>query len=180
MTNRIRTVTLLGASLLAAPAILAGGRAASSAENRLEREVRHELVTLPFYSVFDYFTFRVDGGAVTLMGSVTQPTLKSAAENVVKGIEGVTRVVNQIEVLPLSPNDDRLRRNLYAAIYGNSVLDTLALRAVPPIHIIVKNGHVTLEGVVANQMQKTVAATQANSVAGVFSVTNSLRVEDAP
>jgi hyperosmotically inducible periplasmic protein len=180
MTNRITTVTLLGASLLATPALMAGDRAAPPAENRLEREVRHELVTLPFYSVFDYFTFRIDGGAVTLMGSVTRPTLKSSAENVVKNIEGVTRVINQIEVLPLSPNDDRLRRSLYAAIYGNSVLDTLALRAVPPIHIIVKNGHATLEGVVANQMQKTVAATQANSVAGVFSVTNSLRVEDAP
>jgi hyperosmotically inducible protein len=95
---------------------------------------------------------------------------------VVKKIEGVEKVVNQIEVLPLSGNDDRLRLALYRAIYGQSALQTLAIRAVPPIHIIVKNGDVTLEGVVANPMQKNIAGIQANGVAGVFSVTNNLRV----
>lgn len=144
---------------------------------RIERQVRRELVTLPFYSLFDHFTFRVDGGAVTLFGKVTRPTLKSDAENVTKRIEGVSRVVNQIEVLPLSPNDDDLRLRLYRAIYGHSALQRLALRAVPPIHIIVENGGVTLEGVVATEMEKNVAGVQANGVSGVFSVTNNLRLE---
>ena len=140
-----------------------------AAHNRLEREVRRELVTLPFYSLFDHFVFRVDGGAVTLMGKVSRPTLKSDAENVVKRIEGVEKVVNQIDVLPLSPADDDLRLGLYRAIYGHTALQTLAIRAVPPIHIIVEKGSVTLEGVVANQMQKNLAGVQANGVPGVFS-----------
>jgi hyperosmotically inducible periplasmic protein len=145
--------------------------------SRIEKEVRREIVTLPFYSLFDNFTFRVDGQSVTLMGKVSRPTLKSDAENVVKKIEGVGKVNNQIEVLPLSPNDDRLRLALYRSIYGHSVLQTLAVRAVPPIHIIVENGNVTLEGVVANEMQKNIAGVQAKGVSGVFSVTNNLRVE---
>jgi hyperosmotically inducible protein len=111
------------------------------------------------------------------MGQVTRPTLKSSAENVVKDIEGVQKVVNNIEVLPVSPNDDRLRLALYRTIYGHTALNRYALNAVPPIHIIVKNGNVTLEGVVANEMDKNVANVQANSVPGVFSVTNNLRVE---
>ncbi|MCC6862792.1 MAG: BON domain-containing protein [Bryobacterales bacterium] len=114
---------------------------------------------------------------VTLIGKASRPTLKSDAENVVKRIEGVETVVNRIEVLPPSPNDDRLRLALYRAIYGHSALQTLALRALPPIHIIVSNGDVTLEGVVASEMQKNIAAIQANGVEGVFSVTDNLRVE---
>jgi hyperosmotically inducible periplasmic protein len=110
---------------------------------------------------------------------VTRPSLKSDAENVVKRIEGVEQVVNQIEVLPLSPSDDRLRTRLYRAIYGHSALQTLSIRAVPPIHIIVQNGDVTLEGVVANEMQKNIAGMQARSVSGVFSVTNNLQPENA-
>jgi len=145
--------------------------------SRVEREVRREIVTLPYYSLFDHFAFRVDGETVTLVGKVSRPTLKSDAENVVKRIEGVEKVNNEIEVLPLSPNDDRLRLALYQAIYGHSALQTLAIRAVPPIHIIVENGNVTLEGVVANDMQKTIANAQANGVSGVFSVANNLRVE---
>lgn len=145
--------------------------------SRVEREVRREIVTLPYYSLFDHFAFRVDGETVTLVGKVSRPTLKSDAENVVKRIEGVEKVNNEIEVLPLSPNDDRLRLALYQAIYGHSALQTLAIRAVPPIHIIVENGNVTLEGVVANEMQKNIANAQANGVSGVFSVTNNLRVE---
>jgi hyperosmotically inducible protein len=134
-------------------------------------------VTLPFYSLFDHFAFRVDGETVTLMGKVSRSTLKTDAENVVKRIEGVEKVNNQIEVLPLSPNDDRLRLALYHSIYGHTVLQTLSVRAVPPIHIIVENGNVTLEGVVLNDMQKQIAESQANSVSGVFSVTNNLSVE---
>ena len=144
---------------------------------RFVREIRHELVMLPYYGVFDNLAYKVDGYNVTIMGQVTRPTLKSAAENVVKDVEGVQNVVNNIEVLPVSPNDDRLRLALYRSIYGHNTLNRYALNAVPPIHIIVKNGNVTLEGVVANEMDKNVANVQANQVPGVFSVTNNLRVE---
>ncbi len=148
-------------------------------ETRLVREVRHQLLMLPYYGVFDDLSFRVDpDGTVTLMGAVTRPTLKSDAENVVKHIEGVTKVVNQIEVLPLSPEDDRIRMAEYRAIYGEPTLATrYGYRAIPPIHIIVKNGHVTLDGVVANQADKDLINVRANSVPGVFSVTNNLTVE---
>jgi hyperosmotically inducible periplasmic protein len=145
--------------------------------NRLEREVRHELVTLPFYGVFDNLAFKVDGGKVTLLGQVSRPTLKTDAERVVQSIEGVERVIDRIEVLPLSPYDDRIRLATYRAIYGNTALNRYALQAIPPIHIIVKNGNVTLEGVVANEGDKNIADIRARSVPGVFSVTNNLRVE---
>jgi hyperosmotically inducible protein len=177
MTKRLRTGMILGATLLAVQLGFAGNHKAEAGPSRIEREVRRELVTLPFYSLFDNFTFRVDRETVTLMGKVSRPTLKSDAENVIKKIEGVEKVNNQIEVLPLSPNDDRLRLALYRSIYGHSVLQTLAVRAVPPIHIIVENGNVTLEGVVAGEMEKNIAGIQANAVSGVFSVTNNLRVE---
>jgi hyperosmotically inducible periplasmic protein len=177
MTKRLRTGMILGASLLAAQLGFADNHKIDAGMSRIEREVRREIVTLPFYSLFDHFAFRVDGETVTLMGKVNRPTLKSDAENVVKKIEGVEKVNNQIEVLPLSPNDDRLRLALYHSIYGHSVLQTLAIRAVPPIHIIVENGNVTLEGVVAGEMEKNVAGVQANAVSGVFSVTNNLRLE---
>ncbi len=145
---------------------------------RLIKEVRHELVMLPYYNVFDNLSYRIDGSRVTLMGQVTRPTLKSDAGNVVKRLEGVTEVFNQIEVLPLSPNDDQIRYAVYQAIYGHTSLSTrYGYQAVPSIHIIVRNGQVTLEGVVANQADKNVANIQANGVSGVFSVTNNLRVE---
>jgi hyperosmotically inducible protein len=121
----------------------------------------------------------VDGGTVTLFGQVTRPTLKSDAENVVKKIEGVSRVINNIEVLPLSPNDDRIRLAVYRAVYGQPNLNRYAMQAVPPIHIIVGNGNVTLTGVVANASDKNVAEIQAKSVPGVFSVKNELQVESA-
>ena len=177
MTKQLRTGMILGAALLAAQLGFANNHKTEAGANRIEREVRRELVTLPFYSLFDNFAFRVDGYTVTLMGKVSRPTLKSDAENVVKRIEGVEKVENQIEVLPLSPNDERLRLALYRAIYGHSVLQTLSIRAVPPVHIIVENGDVTLEGIVANEMQKNIAGIQANGVHGVFSVKNNLRVE---
>jgi hyperosmotically inducible protein len=152
-------------------------REPAQARERLEREVRHELVMLPYYSVFDNLAFKVDGDRVELLGQVSRPTLKSDAERVVKRIEGVESVTNNIEVLPTSPNDDRIRQAVYRAIYGNSALQLYSVRSVPPIHIIVKNGRVTLEGVVAKEMDKNIANIQANSVSGVFSVTNNLRVE---
>ncbi len=149
----------------------------AKARQRLERQVRHELVMLPFYSVFDNFAFQVDGNQVQLMGQVSRPTLKTDAERVVKNIEGVDRVINNIEVLPNSPNDDRIRLATYRAIYSHASLQRYSLQAVPPIHIIVRNGNVTLEGIVANETDKNIANIQANGVSGVFSVKNNLRVE---
>ena len=146
------------------------------ARNRVIKEVRHELVMLPYYGVFDNLGFKVDGYKVTLVGQVTRPTMKSDAEKAVKGIEGVEAVINQIEVLPLSGNDDRTRLAVYRAIY-TAPLDRYALQAVPPIHIVVKNGNVTLEGVVLNSADKNMAGIRANGVSGVFKVTNNLQVE---
>lgn len=156
------------------------GQALSPASlERVSKEVRHELLLLPFYGVFDNLAYQVQNdGTVVLQGQVVRPTTKSDAENSVKHVEGVEKVVNNIEVLPVSPNDDRVRRDVYRAIYGNSVLNQYALRAVPTIHIIVKNGNVTLEGAVARQMDKQVAEMQAKSVSGVFSVTNNLKVDN--
>jgi hyperosmotically inducible periplasmic protein len=147
------------------------------AQDRITREVRHELVMLPYYGVFDNLAYKVDGTTVTLLGQVTKPTLKSDAGNVVKRIEGVEKVDNQIQVLPLSPMDDGIRVAEYRSIYGHPGLDRYAMQAVPPIHIIVDNGKVTLEGVVANQGDKDLANIRANTVSGVFSVVNNLRVE---
>jgi len=143
----------------------------------LTNEVRHQLVMLPWYSVFDNLEYKVDGSEVTLLGQVVNPTLKFDAENAVKHIEGVTRVVNDIEILPPSPMDYRIRRAEYRAIFGESALERYAMGAVPPIHIVVKGGHVTLEGVVATQFDKDLANMRANEVPGIFSVTNNLRVE---
>jgi hyperosmotically inducible protein len=172
--KQMRTGMILSVAFAAAQMVFATDLAPAATQARITQEVRKELVTLPYYNLFDTLSYKVDGGAVTLIGKVTRPTLKSSAENVVKAIEGVNTVNNEIQVLPLSPNDDRIRLATYQSIYGNSVLQTLAIRAVPPIHIIVENGHVTLEGYVANSMQKTIAGVQANSVPGVFSVTNNL------
>jgi osmotically-inducible protein OsmY len=143
---------------------------------RLEKEVRHHLVMLPWYSVFDNLSFRVEGDKVTLMGEVTRPTLKSDAEATVKEIEGVASVKNEIEVLPLSPMDDQLRRAVYRSIYSEAGLNRYAIQAVPTIHIIVKNGNVTLEGIVDNDMDKNLANLRANQVPNVFSVKNNLVV----
>ena len=150
----------------------------SPEEGRIAKEVRHQLVMLPYFGVFDDLGFTVNGGTVTLVGEVTRPTLKSDAGNVVKRIEGVTSVENNIEVLPLSPNDDQIRIATYRAIYGDASLSTrYGYRALPSIHIIVKNGNVRLEGVVANEMDRNIAGIRANGVPGAFSVQNDLRVE---
>ena len=149
----------------------------AKAQERITREVRHELLMLPYFGVFDNIAFKVDGYTVTLLGHVTRPSTKSDAENVVKHIEGVEKVDNQIEVLPPSPMDDRLRLELYRAIYGYPALEKYALGVQKPIRIIVKNGHVTLEGVVDNESDKNLAGLRANGVPGIFSVDNNLRVE---
>lgn len=146
-------------------------------ETWLTNQVRHELVMQPFYSVFDNLEYKVDGSRVILLGQVTQPVLKDDAESAVKHIEGVTAVDDQIKVLPLSPMDNQIRRAEYRAIYSRPGLQMYAVQSVPPIHIIVENGHVTLEGMVANQADKDAANIVANTVPAVFSVTNNLRVE---
>jgi hyperosmotically inducible protein len=141
--------------------------------------VRHELVMLPYYSVFDDLQFTVDNdnGTVTLAGDVTRPILKSDAGNVVKRIAGVTNVVNNIKVLPPSSFDNRIRVATYRSVFGFAGLYRYAMGTNPSIHIIVDNGHVTLKGVVANQGDKNLAYIRANGVPGVFSVTNDLMVE---
>jgi hyperosmotically inducible periplasmic protein len=167
---------LVGLCVLMAPAVFgADNKAPQKKESSIQREVRHELATLSRYTVFDNIRYRVDGAQVTLMGQVTQPVLKDDAESAVKGIEGVTGVNDQIEVLPLSPLDDQTRRAVFRAIYDNEELNRYQL--APSIHIIVKNGDVTLEGAVLNEMDKDIANIQANQVPGVFHVTNNLQID---
>jgi hyperosmotically inducible protein len=141
------------------------------------RKIRKELGALPFYGVFDNLAFKYEEGVVTLYGQVSRPTLKKDAARVVERVTGVDQVINRIEVLPLSNFDNRTRIAVYRAIYRQPGLDRLSLQAVPPIHIIVKNGNVTLEGVVANKGDATRAFIAANGVSGVFSVKNNLRIE---
>ena len=145
----------------------------------LAREVRHQLVTIPYLSVFDNLEYSVNGTVVTLTGQVRNDAVKRDAANGVKSIEGVTQVVNDIEVLPASTMDDQTRRAEFRAIYGDPALQRYAQGVLLPIRIVVKQGHVTLEGVVANQADKNLAYLRANGVPGVFSVTNNLRVETA-
>jgi hyperosmotically inducible protein len=176
---------LFVAALLCAPVFgLPNSAAAGTGDGKKQRnepksianEVRHRLVMLPWYSVFDNLAYQVEGDKVTLYGQVTRPTLKSDAEAAVKGIEGVSTVVNNIEVQPPSPMDDQLRRALYRAIYGDPGLSRYSVQAVPSIHIIVKNGNVTLEGVVDSEADKNLAGIRANQVPNVFSVKNNLVV----
>lgn len=172
------------AKLLVFPAVLVlaysawgqSNQAPKKAEERIQKEVRHQLLLLPRLSVFDNLAYKVEGYKVTLLGQVREPVLKSDAGNVVKQIEGVEQVDNQIEVLPTSPMDDALRRRLYVAIYGDPALEKYAMPVVKPIRIIVKNGHVTLEGVADSETDKNIAGLRANGVPGIFSVTNNLQV----
>ena len=147
-------------------------------ENEVIQKVRHNLLMLPYYGVFDDLGFRVNGGTVTLLGEVTRPSLKDDAGNAVKRVSGVTTVVNNIEVLPLSPNDDRIRIAIFRAVYGDPSLSIrYGYSAAPPIHIIVKNGNVRLEGIVISLMDKNLAGIRAKGVPGVFDVENDLKVE---
>jgi len=151
-------------------------QASPKSQERIAREVRHEILMLPYFGVFDNIAYKVDGYNVTLIGQVTRPTLKSDAENVVKKIEGVEKVDNQIEVLPPSTIDDQLRLRLFRAIYGDPGLQKYELGVQKPIRIIVKNGRVTLEGVVDSEADKNLAGMRANGVSGTFQVTNNLQV----
>jgi hyperosmotically inducible protein len=143
------------------------------------KEVRHELVTLPYYGVFDWLEFEVrPDNTVVLRGQVVRPTTKSDAEARVRGIKGVKQVINEIEVLPLSPEDDRLRLALYRSIYDwDSPLFHYATQSVPPIHIIVKNGRAILKGVVATKADSDLANIRARGVPGLFDVKNELQIE---
>ena len=151
-------------------------RPSARAQQRLVKQVRHELLMLPYVTAFDNLTYKVDGYDVTLAGAVTRASLRSDAEHAVKRIEGVEKLTNDIEVLPLSPMDDGLRRQLYRAIYGYPPLQKYAMPPVKPIRILVRNGHVTLEGVVDSASDKNTAGIRANSVSGIFSVKNNLMV----
>ena len=184
MTKELRAlfiIALLATPIVALPNSMAARpqeekkqRNEAKYREKLSKEVRHQLVMLPWYSVFDNLAYKVEGDKVTLYGQVTRPTLKSDAEAAVKSIEGVSSVVNDIEVLPLSPMDDQLRRAVFRAIYGDPGLSRYSVQAVPSIHIIVKNGNVTLEGVVDDETDKNLAGLRANGVPNVFSVKNNL------
>jgi hyperosmotically inducible protein len=150
----------------------------AKSQARIAREVRHELLMLPYFGVFDYIAYKVNGDTVTLLGQVVRPSLKSDAENVVKRIEGVEKVDNQIEVLPPSSVDDGLRMRLFRAIYQYPPLQKYELGVQKPIRIIVRNGRATLEGVVDSESDKNLVSAQANSVSGLFSVTNNLQVAE--
>jgi hyperosmotically inducible protein len=168
---------LASAALLAVPLAYASGPKVEKLGS-LEEKVRHELNMLPYYGVFDDISFRVDGDKVTLLGEVWQPALKLQTESAIKHIEGVRQLDDQIEVLPLSSFDDQIRWSAYRAIYGYGPLNRYLLGTHPAIHIIVRNGNVTLTGVVANTMDREMAYVRANGVHGAFSVKNELRVEN--
>ncbi len=182
--RRFMGSVVFAASLLVPGTVFAQGKHHSdtfvpgtSDEAHLLQEVRHQLAMLPYYTIFDDLGFRVDGTNITLEGAVTNPVLKSDAENVVKRVEGVTQVTNNIEVLPVSPMDWQTRRAVARAIYGSPEIgDKYGYQALPSIHIIVKNGNVTLEGIVDNNFDRILINTKANTVPNVFHVTNNLQV----
>ena len=180
-----RTTTLLTISALMA---ISGGHALaqtastkSPSEDKtlanLPREIHHQILVLPFYSVFDFITFTIDGSKVTLRGYVLRHTLKDHAEAAVKSIDGVDSVVNQIEILPTLASDDDIRRAVYRMLYEDSALAHYAVQNVPPLHIIVKNGSVSLEGSTESLADKNLAASLASSAANVHSLKNNLVVQ---
>ena len=162
----------------AAPANAAGNPAPEAGQISLEQQVRHQLVMLPWYSVFDNLEYQVEGSKVTLSGQVVLPILKSSAYDAVRSLRGVEEVDNQIEVLPASPFDSQIRREAYRTIFSMPQLSKYSMGVNPDIHIVVDNGHLTLEGAVLNQTDKDVAGLRANQVPNVFSVTNNLRVQE--
>jgi len=186
----IRFAKIMLLSILVLPPFAAGLAQAKQHQNPpekgsqrytawLQQEVRHQLMLLPWYTVFDNLEYSVNGYTVTLKGQVVNPSLKSDAEAAIKHIEGVEKVINQVEVLPNSPMDNQIRFAEYRKIYSQPSLQRYGVGNLQSIHIIVKNGHVTLEGFVSSQMDKNVAGLQANSVPNVFSVTNNLQVENS-
>jgi len=171
--NRLKTNLIVGLALLvlAVPVAQAGEHKSTTVD-----KIRKELVTLPYFGVFDNLEYKVEGDTVTLYGQVVRPSTRQDAERRVARIEGIDRVINNIEVLPLSPFDDSIRARAYRTIFRTGGLYRYAMGANPSIHVIVKNGNLTLEGVVSNRMDSQLAYMAARSVPGVFSVTNNLRV----
>lgn len=168
LTMSVAAVTLMSAALFAGP---------TSHPRSMEDQVRHEILSVPYIGVFDNPSWQVENGVVTLSGEVTQPVYKYDIEQAVKGVEGVTHVQNNIEVLPLSPFDDQIRVRTLRTLLRTAPLDKYFQGVQPSIRIIVKNGHVTLDGVVLNNADRQFAFMAANRVSGVFSVTNNLRAE---
>lgn len=177
MKTKIQKLSMaLALGALMMPGLGLAADTGTKTDQELSKKIRHELVMLPYYNIFDNLAYRIDGNTVTLLGQVTDPVLKKDAGRVVQRVEGVGQVVNNIEVLPLSSFDNQIRRAEYRTIFGYASMYRYAMGANPSIHIIVDNGHVTLEGVVSSQMDKNIAGIRANSVPGVFSVTNNLVV----
>ena len=176
MKRTIQTIALAAALALGAAPVFAG--TGNPPAQDLPSQVLHQLVMIPYYSVFDDLNFSVDNGVVTLTGDVVNPVVRTDAEGSVKHIPGVTQVVNKINILPPSGMDNHIRAAEYRAIFGYSDMYRYAMGAIPSIHIIVDFGHVTLVGVVNTDADKNVANIRANSVPGVFSVTNNLRVAE--
>jgi len=177
MKRTIQTMAVAAALALGAGAPMFAGTGNPPAQD-LPSQVLHQLVMIPYYSVFDDLNFSVDNGVVTLTGDVVNPVVRTDAEGSVKHIPGVTQVVNKINILPPSGMDNHIRAAEYRAIFGYSDMYRYAMGAIPSIHIIVDFGHVTLVGVVNTDADKNVANIRANSVPGVFSVTNNLRVAE--
>jgi hyperosmotically inducible periplasmic protein len=169
-------VVLFAGFFLPAVAVQRDSQPSPKFTQRVLKQVQHEILMLPYYGVFDAIGFKVEGYNVTLFGRVANASLKSDAEHAIKGIEGIEKIDNQIEILPASPMDDRLRRQLFRAIYGYAPLQHYGVGSNRPIHIIVDQGHVTLEGSVDRPADKDLANLRANGVPGVFSVTNNLTV----
>lgn len=172
LTNKIMILLVLGVLAISASVV----NAAPPEPQRMMEKVRKELVTLPYYGVFDNLEYKVDGSTVTLFGQVRNPSTRHDAERRIAKIEGVDRVVNNIEVLPVSGFDDSIRVRTYRAVFRSGSLYRYSLGANPSIHIVVKNGRVTLEGVVSSKMDSQLAYMAANGVPGVFAVTNNLRI----
>jgi hyperosmotically inducible periplasmic protein len=176
MKRTIRTIALAATLALGSAPVFAG--TGNPPAQDLPSQVLHQLVMIPYYSVFDDLNFSVDNGVVTLTGDVVNPVVRTDAEGSIKHLAGVTQVVNKINILPPSSMDNHIRAAEYRAIFGYSDMYRYAMGAIPSIHIIVDFGHVTLVGVVNTDADKNVANIRANSVPGVFSVTNSLRVAE--
>ncbi|HKV93139.1 MAG TPA: BON domain-containing protein [Candidatus Angelobacter sp.] len=175
--KRTSYYTLVVCLVVIVPAVPQNNKTYSpKAQARIVKEVRHQILMLPEFGVFDNIAFKLNGYDVTLVGQVVKPLLRSEAERVVKKIEGVERVDNQIEVLPVSLNDDRVRSDVFRAIYRYEPLQRYGIGSNRAIHIIVNRGHVTLEGVVDHESDKIMAGMRANEVFGVFSVQNNLVV----
>lgn len=180
-SKKLQAILVTGVLALVPGVLFASNTPAPSApsgpEQALERQVREQIKKLPYYSVFDNLKFSVDGDQVTLEGQVIHPVVRESAIEAVGRIDGVGKVVDQIEVFPLSPNDDYIRIQAYYAIFGYPSLSRYALNARPTIHILVKNGNVTLEGFVTNTLDRQLAENRVAELPGIFSVTNHLRLD---